>query len=157
MTTGHDGYILQPGEGKILQIPTGGQIAYMATGVRSPAGPSVLEFQTLPAATMSPHIHRTIEELFYVVSGEFELRIGERMFRAGPGSFAAVPPGVAHGYRNSGTAPATFLAIISPGGVFDHYFEELAEIGAKPGPRDVAAVAELRRRYDTEDLTPLPA
>jgi quercetin dioxygenase-like cupin family protein len=153
MTTGSDGYTLQPGEGKTIMMP-GGQIAYKATGVRSPAGPSLLEFTTPPGAPMAPHIHRTIEELFYVVSGELELRVGERTFRAGPGSFAAVPPGVAHGFGNPGTVPAIFLAAISPAGVFEHYFEELAKIVAKPGPRDVVAIADLRRRYDTEDLTP---
>ncbi len=107
-----------------------------------------------PGPTPSPHIHRTIEELFYVVSGEIELRVGERTFRAGSGGFAAVLPGVAHTYGNPGTATATFLLAISPGGMFERYFEELAEIRAKPGPWDVAAVAELRKRYDTEDLTP---
>ncbi len=78
--------------------------------------------------------------------------MGDRTFRAAPGTFASAPPGVAHGFGNPGTAPATLLITISPAGVHEHYFEELAEILAKPGPPDAAAVAELRRRYDTEQL-----
>jgi hypothetical protein len=39
--------------------------------------------------------------------------------------------------------------------VHERYFEELAEILAKPGPPDVGAVSALRQRYDTEQVSPL--
>ena len=46
------------------------------------------------------------------------------------------------------------LVLISPAGVHDRYFEELAELLAKPGPPDSQAIAELRLRYDTEQIAP---
>ena len=154
MTTGRGGYTLQPGEGKIVEM-RGLQVSYKAAGARTPAGPTFLEFKTPPGFNTGAHIHRTIEELFYVVSGEFELRVGDRTFRAGPGTFAAVPPGTAHGFGNPGTALATLLITISPAGVHERYFEELADILVRPGPPDTAAIAELRKRYDTEQLASL--
>jgi hypothetical protein len=37
----------------------------------------------------------------------------------------------------------------------DRYFDDLAEILAADGPPDSAAIAELRSRYDTEQLSSL--
>ncbi len=154
MTADTEGRILLPGEGRTLSL-RGTQVAYKAAGQRTAGGPTVLEFAAAPGFTTGAHVHRAIEELFYVVAGEFELRVGDRTFRAGPGTFAAVPPGVAHGFGNPGTAPARLVLTVSPAGVHERYFEELAEILAQDGPPDAAAIADLRRRYDTEQLGPL--
>jgi hypothetical protein len=35
----------------------------------------------------------------------------------------------------------------------DRYFAELVELLAKPGPPDPDAIAELRERYDTEQIS----
>jgi hypothetical protein len=40
-------------------------------------------------------------------------------------------------------------------GVHERYFEELAAILAKPGSPDVQAIAALRKRYDTEQVSAL--
>ncbi len=102
-------------------------------------------------------MHSKIEEIFYVVDGEFNLRSGEWAGRAGQGSFVRVPPGTGHGFGNPGSAPATLLLIISPAGVHEEYFRELAAILANPGPPDTAAIADLRQRYDTMQVSPLTA
>jgi hypothetical protein len=47
------------------------------------------------------------------------------------------------------------VLLISPAGVHERYFEELAAILAKPGPPDIQAIAGLRKRYDTEQVSPL--
>jgi hypothetical protein len=47
------------------------------------------------------------------------------------------------------------VLLISPAGVHERYFEELAEILATPGPPDIQAIARLRQRYDTEQVSPL--
>lgn len=146
--------ILQPGEGATVTM---GRVLVVtkAAGERSPAGPTLLEFRTGPGTGSGAHVHRTMEELFYAVAGEFELRIGEQTVRAGPGTFAHVPPGVAHGFGNPGPEPATLIIAVSPAAVhFERYFAEVAAIGTRPGPPDVAAIAALRQRYDTEQLTP---
>jgi hypothetical protein len=49
---------------------------------------------------------------------------------------------------------ARFLLITSPSG-HDRYFDELAAILAVEGPPDSEAIAELRRRYDTEQISAL--
>ena len=77
------------------------------------------------------------------------------MLRAKAGDFVLVPPGVPHGFANPGEGPAKMVLVISPAGAHEHYFEELAELLAKPGAPDAEAIAELRSRYDTEQVSPL--
>jgi hypothetical protein len=43
---------------------------------------------------------------------------------------------------------------VSPPG-HEHYFEELAELTGRSGPPDANAIAALRSRYDTDQLSAL--
>ena len=146
--------IIQAGQGKALSL-RGTQVAYKAEGQRSAGGPTFLEFTAAPGFNTGDHIHSQIEEIFYVVEGEFRIRAGDRVLRAKPGDFVLVPPGVPHGFANPIGGPAKMVLLLSPAGVHERYFEDLAEILAKPGPPDVGAVSALRQRYDTEQVSPL--
>jgi quercetin dioxygenase-like cupin family protein len=145
-----------PGDGETASL-RGTELVFKATGEREGGGPTVIEFIAAPGFSTGDHVHSKIEELFYVIDGEFNLRSGDWTGRAGPGSFLRVPPETAHGFGNAGSAPATLLLIISPAAVHEEYFRELASILAKPGPPDTAAIAELRQRYDTVQVSPLSA
>jgi quercetin dioxygenase-like cupin family protein len=146
--------IIQAGEGKALSL-RGTQLAYKAAGERPGGGPTFIEFIAAPGFSTGDHVHSRIEEIFYVVEGEFQIRAGERILRAHPGDFVLVPPGVPHGFGNPESGPAKMVLLISPAGVHEQYFEELAELLAKSGPPDIAAIAALRKRYDTEQVSPL--
>jgi hypothetical protein len=43
---------------------------------------------------------------------------------------------------------------VSPPG-HEHYFEELARVVGRGGPPDAKAIAELRSRFDTDQLSAL--
>lgn len=147
---------LPPGEGETASL-RGTEVVFKATGEREGGGPTVIEFIAAPGFSTGDHVHSKIEEIFYVLDGELNIRAGEWTGRAGPGSFIRVPPSMAHGFGNPGNAPVSFLLIISPANVHEEYFRELAAILAKPGPPDAAAIAELRKRYDTVQVSPLTA
>jgi quercetin dioxygenase-like cupin family protein len=148
--------LLRSGEGEIASL-RGTEVVFKAVGEREGGGPTVIEFIAAPGFSTGDHVHSKIEEIFYVVDGELTLRSGDWTGRVGPGGFLRVPPGAAHGFGNPGSAPATMLLIISPGGVHEEYFRELAAILARPGAPDTAAIADLRQRYDTVQVSPLTA
>ncbi len=148
--------VLQSGEGTTLSL-RGTQVAYKAAGERLGGGPTFLEFTAVPGFSTGDHVHSKIEEIFYVVEGEFQIRAGDRLLTAHAGDFVLVPPGVPHGFGNSSGSPAKMVLLISPAAVHERYFEELAEILAKPGAPDIQAISELRQRYDTEQVSPLTA
>jgi mannose-6-phosphate isomerase-like protein (cupin superfamily) len=147
---------LAPGEGERVSL-RGTEVVFKAAGKRAGGGPTVLEFITAPGFATGDHVHRTIEEIFCVLDGEFVIHAGERTERVGPGGVVRVPPGLVHGFGNPGSAPATLLLIISPAGVHEGYFRELAAILAEPGAPDAAAIGALRARYDTEQVSTLSA
>ena len=145
--------VLQSGEGKTLSL-RGTQLAFKAVGNRPGGGPTVLEITAAPGFSTGDHVHSKIEEIFYVVEGEFQIRAGDRSFTAHAGDFVLVPPGVPHGFGNPDGSPAKMVLLISPAAVHERYFEELAEILARLGAPDIQAISELRQRYDTEQLSP---
>jgi hypothetical protein len=64
-----------------------------------------------------------------------------------------VPPGCPHAFSNPGTTAARLLFLVAPSG-HEEYLTELGTVIAA-GPPDPAAIAEVRARYDIEQLTPM--
>jgi quercetin dioxygenase-like cupin family protein len=151
-----EGLFIPNGGGQTLDL-RGTSVAFKAKGARAGGGPTFIEFTAAPGFGTGDHVHSTIEELFYVVKGEFQIRSGDWSGLVGPGNFVQVPPSVAHGFGNPGTEPATLALVISPADVHEAYFEELAEILSRPGRPDPAVIEDLRRRYDTVQVSPLTA
>ena len=79
--------------------------------------------------------------------------VGEKTIRATPGTFLFIPPGTPHNITNVGDKPARVLMTVSPPG-HEGYFVELAKLAAHGAP-DPKALAALRDRYDTDQLSTL--
>jgi len=131
----------------------GTRVDYLVTADQS-RHCSLFEFFVAPGFDTGAHYHTKIEETFYVLEGELNLRCGERVVRAGPGTRAFVPPGVVHSFGNSGSDPARILMIASPPG-HEKYFDELAELVSKGGSSDPEAIGKLRVKYDTIQVSAL--
>jgi quercetin dioxygenase-like cupin family protein len=144
--------ILMPGEGKEL-ILAGQPLALLVTGEHT-KHTSMFDW-TLPSGfSTGLHVHRVQEETFYVLEGECIWQIGDQKVRAKPGAYVFIPPGLSHNIGNSSDRPARMLMTVSPPG-HEHYFEELAKLTARGGPPDAKAIAELRSRYDTDQISAL--
>jgi thiamine-phosphate pyrophosphorylase len=63
-----------------------------------------------------PHTHAAHTDLFFVVAGEIELRLGGETVRLPAGSCAAAPAGLVHGFRNPGATDARYINLHAPGG-----------------------------------------
>ena len=65
-------------------------------------------------AAYPAHAHRINEEMFLVLEGEGELRVGEARFEVRHGDIIACPPGgpeTAHQLRNTGPRPLKVLSV----------------------------------------------
>ena len=62
-----------------------------------------------------PHTHAAHTDIFYVLEGELELRLGDGTVRVPAGSCVAAPPLLVHGFRNPGETEARFLNLHAPG------------------------------------------
>jgi uncharacterized cupin superfamily protein len=147
-----ESFIFAPGAGQKLSLH-GSTVRVLSTAATS-IGASTFEFLALPGWDTGSHVHTSIEEQFYVIEGEMELRAGNERITGGPGTFVSVPRGVAHAFANRGDSPARMLLIATPPG-HERYFAELAEILARSGPPDPEEIAALRARFDTTQVSPL--
>ncbi|MEU3191023.1 cupin domain-containing protein [Streptomyces sp. NPDC006992] len=165
------GLVLPPGRGRTLRTAAQ-QVTFKVTGQHSRAASS-FEVVVPPGFDVGAHVHTRSEELFYVLEGELELlafeprartrdgwrewesAAGDRPVRATGGTTVLVPPGCPHAFANPTGSPARMFFQSAPPPDHERYFDELLDILAADGPPDEAAVAELRARYDIEQLTPL--
>jgi len=146
-----DAVIRMPDENKGVML-RGHPMVFLVTGEHT-KHTSMFDW-TIPAGfATGRHVHRVQEETFYVLEGECEWHAGDQVVRATPGTFLFIPPGVPHNIANASDKPARVLMTVSPPG-HEHYFEELAEIVTRGGA-DPMKIAELRARYDTEQLSAL--
>jgi len=63
-----------------------------------------------------PHTHAAHTDVFFVASGEIEVRLGAETVRLPAGSSVAAPPSLVHGFRNPGATEARYLNMHAPGG-----------------------------------------
>jgi mannose-6-phosphate isomerase-like protein (cupin superfamily) len=77
-----------------------------------------------PDAGPPLHLHRHVDEAFYVLEGTYEFYCGSDRIEAGPGGFVLLPRGVPHRYR-TGADGGRALMFFSPGGT-EGYFREIA-------------------------------
>ncbi|MFB6084191.1 MAG: cupin domain-containing protein [Halorientalis sp.] len=72
-----------------------------------------------PGEEINYHAHSEQEELYYVIEGEFSLKLGRsgetETMEVGPGAFWAAGPEIGHGHRYVGDDEGVILAIGAPG------------------------------------------
>jgi mannose-6-phosphate isomerase-like protein (cupin superfamily) len=70
----------------------------------------------LPAgASTTPHYHPRTEEIYYILAGSAQMRIGDETRTVGPGDAIAIPPGSVHQITNTGSDVLKFLCCCAPG------------------------------------------
>jgi quercetin dioxygenase-like cupin family protein len=144
--------IRMPHEGKTVTL-AGQPLAFLVTAADS-KHTCMFEW-TVPAGfSTGLHVHRVQEETFYVLDGECQWQIGDRMVRAVAGTYVFIPPGVPHNIGNASDAPARMIMTVSPPG-HEAYFDELAALTANGGKPDAEAIAALRNRFDTDQISAL--
>lgn len=166
-----EGVVLPPGGGRRI---LGGRLdATVKMTADYPAATSSFEVVVTPGWDVGAHVHAIGEEIFYVVEGELDVLAfepvertddwhqwtsptGQTFVTGGPGAFMFVPPGVPHAFGNSTDKPVKMFFQSSVPGGHENYFDELmALLEQSDGRPDPASVAELRARYDIEQITAL--
>lgn len=103
------------------------------------------EFRGSAGAWTVPHVHRELDEFFYVVDGSFTFTLEGQAYSAEPGSFIMVPRGTSHVF--SAAEDGTVLVLWTPGGLEQMFLE----LGRLPADRitDPGTRAELSKKYDS--------
>jgi mannose-6-phosphate isomerase-like protein (cupin superfamily) len=75
----------------------------------------MFEVTVVPDEGVAPHIHRAHVDVFFVLDGELDLRVGEGTVRVPAGSCVTVPPYLLHGFRNRSDGDVRYLNMHAPG------------------------------------------
>lgn len=78
------------------------------------AGFSVAEALVGPGEDTVPHVHRRSQEVYYILEGSGEMRLGDGELNVGPGDAILILPGTRHDIKNTGTGALRILCICSP-------------------------------------------
>ena len=90
-------------------------IRELAASRNSSARKQSLAEVTIPVGgTVVEHFHKTIEELYYILTGTGLMKIEDEVREVGPGDTVIILPGQRHKITNNGQAPLVFLACCSP-------------------------------------------
>jgi mannose-6-phosphate isomerase-like protein (cupin superfamily) len=92
------------------------------SAIRELAGPAwtPVRHQSLAEATLEPggetteHYHPVAEELYYFVSGEGRMRLGDQEAAIVTGDCVVIPPGTPHKLWNTGSGKLVLLCCCAP-------------------------------------------
>jgi len=112
--------------GKILSV-VGDTYRILAGGAETNGAFAAIDMLIPPGGGPGPHEHALIEESFYVIDGEIEVRSEFGTYIARKGSFVNIPKGgVVHGFKNKADQTAHLLCIVVPSGL-ETFFEEIGQ------------------------------
>lgn len=140
--------ILQPGEGKSVKIGTS-TCTFKVTGKDTHEHFGLFEFTLEPETEgASPHIHKQMTEIFYVLEGEIELVLNQRKVTATPGTLMTVPENTPHGFSNPSSMRSKLLIMFCPADSREQYFEGLAELTKDERKPTQEELLELTQKFD---------
>jgi len=95
---------------------------------------SLIEFEVVPGGGVQPHFHKGHSDSFYVLEGEVEFHVGDKVVHGSRGTYVLAPPNVVHHFKNVSNERAKLLNLHTPGGFVEYRREllELHEQGIEP-------------------------
>jgi len=143
--------IVKRGQGKTIQLgPT--TMAVKEDGSFTRQSLSILEVLVSPKTQLPPqHIHRSCEELFYILEGEIEFVVGQDVVTASAGDLVTIPIGAPHTYRNTTDYPSRLLILHTDPSMVNFFIETESMIqSGVPAPQ---AITTLLPKYKTDVVT----
>jgi uncharacterized cupin superfamily protein len=138
--------VITVGEGAIWNV-LGEKITCKVTSDQTHGAYAIVEELTPSQGSTPLHLHRSTDEIFYVLEGEYEVICGDRTFNAPKGTVFVAPRTISHRLRNTSAAISRVLVTLIPGG-FEKFFAEANDI------TEVPKVLEIAKRHDVEILPP---
>jgi quercetin dioxygenase-like cupin family protein len=129
---------------------TGETLVFRTTSADSKGARVVVETTVEPnGAVAAAHVHPAQDELFQVLGGEVEFRLGKQTLVAKPGDRVLVPAGMPHRFQNVGEETAHFVCEITPALEFEQLIETMFSLAADgkvnrkgmPNPLRLAVIA----------------
>jgi mannose-6-phosphate isomerase-like protein (cupin superfamily) len=112
-------------DSKVINTPHGSEIRPLMDRTTSPINQCSLAEELLPpGATVPPHRHEVLEEVYYILEGSGVMTVGENQREVGAGDAVYIPRQHRHTLTNTGSTSMRILLICGPAFFYeDHRFE----------------------------------
>jgi quercetin dioxygenase-like cupin family protein len=148
-----------PLEGRTIAV-VGDVYRFLATGEDTDGKYAMWESIVPPGGGPPPHVHSREEEGFYVLEGEITFTVGDKRVVAATGTFANMPVGTPHSFKNESDRPARMLVSVAPAGLERMFFEfgvpveQGATTAPPPTKAEIEKLLEVAPRYGIEVILP---
>jgi quercetin dioxygenase-like cupin family protein len=150
-----------PPQGRTIAV-VGDVYRFLATGDNTNGKYALFEALVPPGGGPPPHVHSREEEGFYVLEGEITFTINGERVVAGAGTFANMPVGTPHAFKNESGQPARILVSVTPAGLEGMFFEfgvplpEGSTTALPPTREEIEKLLAVAPKYGIEIKLPPP-
>ena len=149
--------VFVPPDGSRSTADTAG-IKVRVSGADTGGAMTILEVPTQVDAGAPLHVHHVENEWFYALHGEYDIKVGEDIFRLTPGGSVYAPRLVPHTWHDVGEAAGTLLVVAQPAGHMESFIVDLAMLNAAPEPPSAEVMRAMFAKHDMEIVgPPLPS
>jgi quercetin dioxygenase-like cupin family protein len=148
-------------EGRAVAV-VGDVYSFLATGEDTDGKYALFEAIVSPGGGPPPHVHSLEEEGFYVLEGEITFTVNGKRIVAKAGTFANMPVGTPHAFKNEGSRPARMLISLAPAGLEKMFFEVGVPLpkgtttALPPTKQEIEKLLSVAPRYGIEIIVPKP-
>jgi mannose-6-phosphate isomerase-like protein (cupin superfamily) len=126
---------------KVSARDTGGDLCIYDTIREEKGGPAL-------------HLHHYQDEWFYVIRGEFIVKVGDDTLQLHPGDSAFAPRRIPHAFAKTSEAEGQMLVLFQPAGSMEDFFREMSKLGKEIPKNQETLLKELWERHGMEIVGP---
>ncbi|GAA2598689.1 cupin domain-containing protein [Actinomadura fulvescens] len=139
--------VIEDEAAEVVGLPEGGAFTLLADASHTGGAVSMNRLTLGPGRDgAKPHYHALSTEIFYVLEGEMEFLLGERMTTVARGGLVVVPPRLPHAFGAVPGTGAELVVILTPGVERFEYFRRLGRI--QYGLETFEGLLAEQERYD---------
>ena len=100
------------------------------------------------------HLHHQQDEWFYIIKGEFIVKVGEDTFNLKAGDSAFAPRKVPHAFAKTSDGEGQMLVLFQPAGTMEDFFKQMSEQGSTIAKNQGQVVKDLWKKHGMEVVGP---
>lgn len=100
------------------------------------------------------HVHHSQDEWFYVINGEFIVKVADDIFVLKAGDSAFAPRTIPHAFAKTSEGEAQMLVLFQPAGLMEDFFLQLSKVSADVPQNQEKTLKELWAKHGMEIVGP---
>jgi len=100
------------------------------------------------------HLHHEQDEWFYIIKGEFIVKVGEETFSLQAGDSAFAPRKIPHAFAKISEGEAQMLILFQPAGSMEDFFKQMSKLGNTIPKDQEKSLKELWASHGMEIVGP---